>query len=269
MICKKCGSEIKEGVAFCTNCGARIEEEAAAAESGMSTNPVQNARAEQAKTIWGDILYMIKNSFKKPVTMLREFADEKYFMSGIVFLAGKDILTALLIAITIASQMSMLIGGYGAFVNEFSGVNSFSSFLSIFPLVLVVLLLCDAAGALLTYAAGKIFGTTISLKKWIGAYSYASVWCLYSGICGSLMALIRIPVMSSIITLLCMLVFTCVIVKAFELVLEMKGDKLVYAFLVGGVFVTIAVTVIAMTVGASVAMSFANHFRNGMLDFMG
>ena len=240
MICNKCGSEIKEEVVFCTNCGSRIEAEATEAQTETFTKEeanneggsvpveaaaVQNARKEQAKHIWGNILHMIKSSFKKPVTMLEEFADEKYFISGIVFLTAKDILTALLIALTITSQINMVLGGYAGFVSELSGTNSFSTFMSVFSMLLVVVLLCDAAGGLLTYAAGKIFGTTVSLKKWIGAYSYASVWSFYSGVLGGLISLIRIPVISSIIALVCMLVLVCVIVKAFEVVLGMKGDS--------------------------------------------
>lgn len=55
MICKNCGSEIMDGSKFCINCGAKVEEEVSAADTGASIDETLDSAQEAYEQAASDL----------------------------------------------------------------------------------------------------------------------------------------------------------------------------------------------------------------------
>ena len=115
-ICKKCGSELKEGAQFCSKCGSSVNNNQQESHEEIKDNRTDNEFVVKYLMVYDEILKRYRYSKAKIIGALL-FAW--FFLSGIIALIGN--LIAFNIGSILVFIISLIIGIVAYFVCSFIG----------------------------------------------------------------------------------------------------------------------------------------------------
>ncbi|MFA9397961.1 MAG: zinc ribbon domain-containing protein, partial [Clostridiaceae bacterium] len=122
MYCKYCGTEIKEDEKFCGNCGKL------AVEENVTVSPKEKVNVENFKGYISEILTVLKNIFKEPVTTTENAPNLLKKQSSFILIGILSVLYGLLNiwAIKAATNASLsLLSAFGNNLDMFGYGNMF------------------------------------------------------------------------------------------------------------------------------------------------
>lgn len=194
MFCEKCGAMMPDDSMFCEKCGARVQPENAAgsntagnafAGTGAGTggqtfsNPYNDSSLQWAqnppggnfaapKPSAGDQFSKIfKMFFKVPTAAMKACAQEDYSVPGLVFLGGKCVIVALLLAI-FRETISYYVPGL-QWVYMLTGPMTFL-------VTLFMLLILDAVWVGLMIAVSQTITSHFDVKRIVGIVGTGSLY---------------------------------------------------------------------------------------------
>ena len=245
--CQNCGSELIPGLKFCGECGA----------------PATGGFKVGGNGVFSDMGEMIKLSIKKPSDSLKKACDEKYAKVAVVFLIIKNIIIAALKSATLEANFYSffnIFGDLGNTVWSMSGWNGFQAFMFMFLLGVIV----DAIFIFMFLAAGKMFGSRITLKEWIGTFTSAVAFpaiLMMAGLIFSVLGGMGI-LLYSLITMVSIIIFSTELTLGFAYSMKLHENNNIYAFMVGVLIIIIIFAIITAIIGGITAASIIGSFAS-------
>ena len=227
--CTKCGKELKEG----QKCDCSKNEEV------KSTSTSSNGGA------FSDFGEVLKGSFTKPVTTIKEFSTESNFILALVLLGICAVASGIFMYVfldTVVSAAVSLLGAAGGLATMFGGGSATSAlgvagaanmlnvsfgdvFITVFIYIAVYLVVLSAMLLLMTKV---VFKEDINFKKVLTVVGLSSVFMSCAFILGSIA--FKIKVTLGIIVFILGLVFSAINLTAGAMeALKVKKDKMVYS----------------------------------------
>lgn len=215
--CKDCGKELKDGVCDC--------------KKGVKTS----------NTYVSGLLDTFKGMFTKPVDTLKEFIDDKNFITGLISIGISILLSALLLCLAIKEifgSIGML--GFGSLL----GVSADISYVKIFLTSVFVLALTYAAVAGIFYLlVDKIFKAKSSYQKMITLLGASSMIMIATLILTLLFIYISTQIMT-IIFLAGTTLYSLYLYKGLKFTAKIDENKLGYIMIITNTILYIVFTMI-------------------------
>lgn len=267
VFCQQCGTENSPTASFCKNCGSPLTKNESAtqsvpqsepqrmSQSASTTIPPQSAAPapDQTKTGGGafhgaastmnqakqsagpKITELLKMTFTSPVKYIEKASEDANYWLASAFVV---LVSSFLIAIIAALRVSGNYVGYSV------------SPIGPFFIVLIVLLICQAANAGSLFISEKIFGGKGSFKNVIGGMGPSLLFAAISGLAIAIFAsseggVIIGTILGAIATVLSEIVLW----KAHEVVSGLKDAKMVYSLLCYMAILIIVILIIASIAG--------------------
>lgn len=187
MFCEKCGATMPDDSLFCEKCGVRVQPEntagnafaGAGAGAQIFSNPYNDSSLQWAQNPPGGNFAAPKPSagdqfskifqmfFKAPTAAMKACAQEDYSVPGLVFLGGKCVIVALLLAI-FRETISYYVPGL-QWVYMLTGPMTFL-------VTLFVLLIMDAIWIGLMIAVSQTITSHFDAKRIVGVAGTGSLY---------------------------------------------------------------------------------------------
>ena len=184
--------------------------------------------------------YLIEG-YKNPIEAVRIGCEGAMLKEGLIIYFAKDILCALF----------MMLRDLGHF-----------------PIMLIVLLALDAVQLFISLGIGKAFGGKASMAQWFGAMGGGCILTGTLSVAGYLLVDINLAFLSGLLVAVGALISIVVMVKTFEIGMDLHNNKLIYSIVVTLVLVAIAMLLVAMVFGAYIAQSQLSALEEMLQNFM-
>ena len=184
--------------------------------------------------------YLIEG-YKNPIEAVRIGCEGAMLKEGLIIYFAKDILCALF----------MMLRDLGHF-----------------PIMLIVLLALDAVQLFISLGIGKAFGGKASMAQWFGAMGGGCILTGTLSVAGYLLVDINLAFLSGLLVAVGALISIVVMVKTFEIDMDLHNNKLIYSIVVTLVLVAIAMLLVAMVFGAYIAQSQLSALEEMLQNFM-
>lgn len=187
MFCEKCGATMPDDSMFCEKCGARVQPEntagnafaGAGAGAQIFSNPYNDSSLQWAQTppagnfaapkpsAGNQFSKIFQMFFKAPTAAMKACAQDDYSVPGLVFLGGKCVLVALLLAI-FRETISYYVPGL-QWTYMLTGPMTFL-------VTLFVLLIMDAIWVGLMIAVSQTITSHFDVKRIVGVAGTGSLY---------------------------------------------------------------------------------------------
>ena len=184
--------------------------------------------------------YLIEG-YKNPIEAVRIGCEGAMLKEGLIIYFAKDILCALF----------MMLRDLGHF-----------------PIMLIVLLALDAVQLFISLGIGKVFGGKASMAQWFGAMGGGCILTGTLSVVGYLLVDINLAFLSGLLVAVGALISIVIMVKTFEIGMDLHNNKLIYSIVVTLVLVAIAMLLVAMVFGAYIAQSQLSALEEMLQNFM-
>ena len=184
--------------------------------------------------------YLIEG-YKNPIEAVRIGCEGAMLKEGLIIYFAKDILCALF----------MMLRDLGHF-----------------PIMLIVLLALDAVQLFISLGIGKAFGGKASMAQWFGAMGGGCILTGTLSVAGYLLVDINLAFLSGLLVAVGALISIVIMVKTFEIDMDLHNNKLIYSIVVTSVLVAIAMLLVAMVFGAYIAQSQLSALEEMLQNFM-
>ena len=184
--------------------------------------------------------YLIEG-YKNPIEAVRIGCEGAMLKEGLIIYFAKDILCALF----------MMLRDLGHF-----------------PIMLIVLLALDAVQLFISLGIGKAFGGKASMAQWFGAMGGGCILTGTLSVAGYLLVDINLAFLSGLLVAVGALISIVIMVKTFEIDMDLHNNKLIYSIVVTLVLVAIAMLLVAMVFGAYIAQSQLSALEEMLQNFM-
>jgi hypothetical protein len=184
--------------------------------------------------------YLIEG-YKNPIEAVRIGCESAMLKEGLIIYFAKDILCALF----------MMLRDLGHF-----------------PIMLIVLLALDAVQLFISLGIGKAFGGKASMAQWFGAMGGGCILTGTLSVAGYLLVDINLAFLSGLLVAVGALISIVVMVKTFEIGMDLHNNKLIYSIVVTLVLVAISMLLVAMVFGAYIAQSQLSALEEMLQNFM-
>ena len=149
--------------------------------------------------------YLIEG-YKNPIEAVRMGCEGAMLKEGLIIYFAKDILCALF----------MMLRDLGHF-----------------PVMLIVLLALDAVQLFISLGIGKAFGGKASMAQWFGAMGGGCILTGTLSVAGYLLVDINLAFLSGLLVAVGALISIVVMVKTFEIGMDLHNNKLIYSMVFG------------------------------------
>ena len=184
--------------------------------------------------------YLIEG-YKNPIEAVRIGSEGAMLKEGLIIYLAKDILCALF----------MMLRDLGHF-----------------PVMLIVLLAIDAVQLFISLGIGKAFGGKASIAQWFGAMGGGCILTGTLSVAGYLLVDMNLAFLSGILVAVGALISIVVIVKTFEISMDLHNNRLIYSIVVTLVLIAIAMMLVVMIFGAYIAQSQLSALEEMLQNFM-